>query len=247
MAPPKLSDDDCRMIAARVSNGETQSALAKEYDVAVGTLKKAIVKVRRGKLPTPGMPPVTIVEFKSRARKILWRLNPGKEKIQYDRWEAMCKELNGTGGMSADQAVVQASKSFDALKPLFATCDVSALDPHPGSHADITHYSKDASAPTIRCLFKTLPNRDNLAWAIEAAGRFLGEKIEPDECPNWAAYYLYNQARSDPNNFTGKYLSVTGRGDGDEDPEGVKKSGKKSITEINSMLELLNQKPEGEE
>ncbi|MCW4048269.1 MAG: hypothetical protein NWE89_00900 [Candidatus Bathyarchaeota archaeon] len=244
MADPKLTDDDRRMIAARVQNGETRSALAKEYDVAVGTIRKAIDRVQAGKMPTPGMPPVSIVEFRSRARKILWRLNTGKEKVQYDRWKAMCKDLKGQDGMSADQAIVQASKSFDALKPLFATCDVSALDPNPGSHADIVHYKEDSDRLTTKCLDKKLSNQDNLKWAIEAAGKFLGERIEPEECPNWAAYYLYNQARSDPNNFTGKYLTTVSKIDDDKDDELRRRAGKRAVAEINEMIEILNQKPE---
>lgn len=248
MATAKLTDDDRRLIAARVGNGEAMTELAKEYGVASSTIKKAVEKVQAGKMPTSGMPPVSINEFKSRASKILWRVNPGKEKIQYDRWKAMVEEFKKDNKMSGPQAVVQASKSFDALKPLFATCDVSALDPHPGSHADIVHYGKDANRPTIRCLDKTLSNRENLTWAIEAAGEERSpEGGPPSECPNWAAYFLYLQALSDPNNFTSKYLQAEMRVGEDEDDERRRKSGKRSINEINEMLELLNQKPEGEE
>lgn len=246
MAPPKLSDDDRRLIAARVSGGETRSALAKEYDVAIGTIRKAIEKVQIGEASIQKKSNTSITEFRSRARKILWRLNTGAEKTQYDRWEALVRELRSKGDLTEPQAIVQASKSFDALKPLFATCDVSAIDPHPGSHADIIHYGQDADRPPIKCLDISISNRENLAWAIEAAGRFLGERIEPDECPNWAAYYLYNQARSDPNNFTGKYLGVVGKTD-NEDGELVRKGEKRSIREIEEMLETLKQKPEGEE
>lgn len=250
MADPKLSDNDRRMIAARVDNGETRTELAKEYGVAFSTIRKAIEKVQAGKVPRPGMPPVSINEFKSRAHKILWRLNPGikEDKVQYNRWEKMVGELKKDGKMTEPQAVVQASKSFDALKPLFATCDVSALDPHPGSHADIVHYGKDANRPMIKCLKKTLSNRENLIWAIEAAGEERSpEGGPPTECPNWAAYFLYLQALTDPNGFTGKYLSTVGRVDGEEGDESMRKSGRRSIAELNEMLETLNQKPEGEE
>jgi hypothetical protein len=247
MAAEKLTDNDRRLIEARVGNGETMAELAKEYGVASSTIKKAVEKVQAGKVPAPGMPPVTITEFRSRARKILWRLNSGKEKIQYNRWAAMVEELHKNGKMSEPQAVVQASKSFDALKPLFATCDVSALDPHPGSHADIVHYRRDSDRPTIRCLNKVISVKEQLAWAAEAAGRYAGDGIEPDECPNWASYMLYQQARSDPGNFAGKYIQAGMRAGEDEDEESTRKSGKRSIKEINEMLELLKPEPEGEE
>lgn len=248
MAEAKLNDTERRLIAARVQNGETRTGLAKEYSVSVGTIRKAIQKVQAGGAKTPKMPPVSITEFRSRARKILWRLNTGAEKIQYDRWEAMVEELKNKGDMSEPQAVVQASKSFDALKPLFATCDVSALDPHPGSHADIVHYKEDSNRLPIKCLGKPLSNWENLAWAIEAAGKEKSpEGGPPTEAPNWAAYYLYLGALSDPNAFIGKYLTAAGKLDGEEDGELRRKSGKRSIAEIDSMLEILNQEPEGEE
>ena len=248
MADAKLSDNERLMIAARVDNGETRTELAKEYGVAFSTIRKAIEKVQAGKVPTPGAPPVSINDFRKRAHKLLWRANSGKEKVQYDKWQALVEELKKDGKMSAHQAIIQASKSFDVLKPLFATCDVNALDPYPGSHTDIVHYGKDADRPTIKCLNKVLSNRENLAWAIEAAGEERSPEGDPPaETPNWTAYYMYLQALTDPSAFTGKYLSTIGKVDGEEGDENMRKSGRRSISELNEMLETLNQKPEGEE
>lgn len=247
MAAPKLTDDDRQLITARHNDGETITELAKEYGIAFSTARKAIEKVQGGRITTKGMPAVSITEFRKQARKILWRINPGKEKVQYNKWEAMVKELQEKGNMSGPQAVIQASKSFDALRPLFATVDISALDPQPGSHPDIICYGKDGR-PAIQCENRTLTNRENLAWAIETAGEEKSpEGSAPIVCPNWAAYFLYLQALSDPGNFTGKYLQAEMRSGDDDDDEKRKKSGKRSIAEINEMIETLNQEPEGEE
>jgi len=246
MAAEKLTDDDRRSIATRVGDGEKMTELAKEYGVTSHTIKRAIRKIQGAQPLKPAAPPVSVTDFRSQVRKKLWREDKGSKKVQYNKWEAKMEALI-KGGMPSPQAVIQASKDFSCLKPIFESCDMSGLDPHPGSHSDIKHGSECVDDQII-CEDKELSNRENLSWAIEAAGRKRGDKSwSPDACPNWAAFFLYRQALEDPNNFTGKYLSVTGKSDSDEDDEQRRKSGKRSINEINEMLETLNQKPEGEE
>ena len=86
-------------------------------------------------------------------------------------------------------------------------------------------------------------HRENLQWAIAAAGHFLRTNQEPLTCPNNAAYFLYRQAREQPKEFLTKVTQVETKVD--RSGEGVKRAVQKSIEEINKLLEALTE-PEDE-
>jgi hypothetical protein len=82
--------------------------------------------------------------------------------------------------------------------------------------------------------------RDNLKWAINAAGLYLRSKKKPKSCPNNAAWFLYQQALNEPKDFLTKVSQVESRVDGGESERELKKSTRHSIEEINSFLEKFN-------
>lgn len=233
----KLSDDDKIGIVERHVLGESQCALAKEFKVSQTTISKVIK--RAGKSRPPAKPTTSIVEFAKRARSILWRQD-GKEKGTYKRWEELVEGFKAGGGMNPHQAIVQASKDFPCLKQLFREYNVGANDPHPESHPDIQHFGQPNLMGSVENEGRPLGHRENLAWAIDTAGKTLRTGEEPTSCPNDAAYYLYRQACDDPKDFFGKFTQVDIRG-GDEGEEQrlARKSGKRSIEDINKMLESL--------
>lgn len=152
----------------------------------------------------------------------------------------MVEEFKTDGGMNPHQAIVQASKDFPCLKQLFREYNVGANDPHPESHPDIQHFGQPAPMGSIENEEHELSHRENLAWAIDTAGKTLRTGEEPTSCPNDAAYYLYRQACDDPKDFFGKFTQVDIRG-GDEQEEQrlARKSGERSIEDINKMLDTL--------
>ena len=246
----KLSEDKRAEIVARYIDGATYVELSIDYGVAVSTIRK-YVKAGGAKKPVRqrAAPATSMVEFKKRAKSILWRQESGNEKDRksYHSWTKKVEDFE-KGGMNAQQAIVQASKDFRCLFPLFRMYDVSGNDPLPGSHPEIHQLAPDgrqANVEVIECEGEDQSHRENLAWAIEAAGKQLRIGEQPEVAPNDAAYYLYCQARDEPRDFLGKFSQVHARGS--DEQEGAllaRESGKKSIEEINVMLQTLT---EGEE
>jgi len=182
-----------------------------------------------------------IVEFEKRVKSTLWRQEPGKEKKSYDAWKARVNELVdvANAGYTHPQAVVQASKDYPCLARLFREYDLSTFDPNPDSHPATSGGNSD-NGKVVVCKNEKLTYRQSLQWAITAAGAFLRTGEQPIECPCDAAWYLYEQARAEPKDFLGKVGQVESKGAGEsEDVKNARKSGRRSIAEIDSMLAVL--------
>lgn len=82
--------------------------------------------------------------------------------------------------------------------------------------------------------------RDNLKWAIDAAGHTLRTKKKPKSCPNNSAWFLYKQALEEPKDFLTKVGQVESKLDDSERDREFIRSTKYSIEEINSFLERMN-------
>ena len=189
-----------------------------------------------------------ITEFTKRVKSVLWRQDSGKEKKSYDTWKARVDKLESKdgAGYSRHQAVVQASKDFPCLSRLFREYDLSALDPNPDSHPVGTSPSGSPNGETATCEDRKLTYRENLQWAMDTAGEFLCAGKQPTSYPNNAAWYLYEQAKADPKDFLGKVGQVESKGSGEsEDERNTRKSGKRSIREIDDMLSELEAGDEG--
>jgi hypothetical protein len=183
-------------------------------------------------------PPAAMKEFRKRARSILWRQD-GKDKKVYDRFERLIQEFIKDGAMTPDQAVVEAAKDFQCLKKLFREFDVVEYDPHPESHPDTPAPEKERKS-TIRNEGKELSYRENISWALTAAGEYLRKDIEPKSCPNDQAYFLFIQAKEQPKEFMQRLGQVESKGDdGREKTRLARKSSRRAAEEIDVMLAEL--------
>ena len=191
-----------------------------------------------------------IEEFAKAARKILWRLHPHLH-TEYHEWNSAIHKIRSTHDYTYYQAIVQASKDFEPLLQLFANYNVSEHDPEPGSHGDIAILLEAKRAEEaeyedkgiVRSEETDQSHRENLTWALEAAGRFLRTKEEPVSCPNDAAYYLYRRAIDEPKEFLAKVTQLEMKAKVDD---GTQKAGAKSISELGMMLEELLEEGEAE-
>lgn len=190
-----------------------------------------------------------ITKFTSRARSLLWAIDNGKT---YREWEAAIERAMQRHDWNRHQATVAVCKGYKELKDLYVIFDVKNFDPTPdvpfGTH-DVHSTDKQKAKALVKCLDEEMPYREQLRWAVEAAGEFSSHGQEPIECPCWGAYYLYNQARENPKDFLSKLGQAESRVDAEaERSAGTKKSSKRSITEISEMLdELLNDEPKEKE
>ena len=80
-------------------------------------------------------------------------------------------------------------------------------------------------------------HRENLQWAMNAAGEFMRTGQSPVKCPNNSAWFLYVQAVDEPKDFLAKVTSVESKADDGESTRQVKESTKNSLEEINAFLE----------
>ena len=81
--------------------------------------------------------------------------------------------------------------------------------------------------------------RENLNWAMNAAGEFLRAKRRPHTCPNDSAWFLYCQAIDEPKDFMAKVGQVELKSDNGESDRMAKVVGQRSVTEIDEMLNEL--------
>ena len=190
-----------------------------------------------------------VTEFAKRVKSALWRQDTGKERPKYDAWVKKVSELESSdgAGYTHAEAIVQASKDYTCLFRLFREYDLSSFDPNPDSHPQIRQFGEPKSKDTdeVFCEGKKQPYRQSLNWALDAAGNFLRTGKEPVTCPCDAAWYLYEQAKNEQKDFLAKINQVEMRGDSEsEDVRNAKKSGRRSIAEIDAMLRELESEDE---
>ncbi len=181
-------------------------------------------------------------EFAKKARSILWVQEQGKDRPTYDLWQSLVKKMV-EGGLSKPQAVIQASKGFLCLSELFTEYDTSRSDPDP-SYCPVKT-NGNVSKAEIACEDKEQTHRENLTWAIEAAGKFLRTGKSPNAAPNNAAYFLFRQACDEPKDFLSRFTQVDMKaGDTGEEAALMMRTSDRSIKEIDDMLETLGKKKE---
>ncbi len=189
--------------------------------------------------PKGKKPARDIKEFISQVRSVLYRYS----KKDYDRWVRLVEEFETDGGMSKHEACVQAAKDFPVCKRLFRAYSgvIEGSDPNPESHPGLTSGQPEGDeSEEMVCEDREQSYRENLDWAIEAAGRERNEGKPPETCPNHTAFFLYREARDNPKEFLAKFTTVMGRADDDLDEQRkAQKSGKRSIAEIEEMLSTL--------
>jgi len=188
---------------------------------------------------------LNLTEFAKRVRSTLFRQD--KDHESYTKWDERVKYLRSPEGgkFNKNQAVIQASKDFKCLYRIFREYDLKEFDPNPGSHPEI-YWASDLEDLTpkdkITCEHKDYTYKQSLQWAIDAAGKFARTGEKPSTCPCDTAYYLYQQAVSEPKDFLGRVGQIESKAVGeDAETKDMKRSGKRTIKEIESMLvELLH-------
>ena len=90
----------------------------------------------------------------------------------------------------------------------------------------------------VFCENKDQSYHENLDWALKAAGELLRTKTKPTSCPNNAAWFLFCQAKDDPNSFLTKFSQAEAKVN-DENEQTMRKMIKRSIAEIEFILKSL--------
>lgn len=250
MSNSKLTEKQRLSIAAKYSSGiSNQSELANEFEVTRLTINRICRKldaVREEKPAAAPKPRQATVDdmgnFLSRAHSILWR--SGGNGDEYKDYHAFDEHLNALmskdgGGLTKNEAVVMAAKEFPCLESLFKRFNVKKYDPSPESHPGIQHFG-DSDKHDVECEDVKQSYRENLRWAIEAAGTKLRTGVKPETCPCDSAWFLYEQAISDPKDFLSKLGQIESKVDAEDaaDRKG-RKAGEKTIAEIDGMLAEL--------
>lgn len=195
-----------------------------------------------------------ITEFAKRAKSVLWRQEIGKnnEHHTYDSWISRVEFLKSPdgGAYTKQQAIVRASKEYKCLHQLLREYDLRSFDPNPESHPNVlmkADLAPDASLAGVICDNKEQTYRQSLQWAIDAAGCFMRTGKAPTSCPCDTAYYLYQQAIAEPKDFLGRVGQIESKGVGEsEEEKDLKRAGKRSVKELESMLqEILGDRHEG--
>jgi len=234
----KINDRQRAEIARRYAAGESQRKLAAEFGVSV--LRVAEVCKRRGarRKLKPFVKSGDMEFFAVRAKAALQRQSPEDLPAWTARVEALSSKY---GGLTLHQAVVSASKEFPCLHRLFKEFDVSEFDVNPDANKNIPRYVQKPEAKVVVNEGKKLSYRDQLSWALDAAGEFLRTGVEPEKCPCDSAYFLYVQAKEDPKNFLGRVSQAESKGADDAADRQARASGQRSLAEIEAMLSSLEQ------
>ena len=242
----KLMHAQLQEVIERWKCGEALTSICKDFSVTAPTLKRYIIEAGAWGSVREREPPIRdkgLGAFLKKVRKILWHLDRDKKHPTYYEWKKQVGELRAIHNYPYGVAAVRAAKEFPATWNLFAKYDVVEFDPFPDSHPGLKHYRNmknySSGEPVIRNDNIVQTHRENLNWALEAAGKWHISSKEPASCPNASAYYLYKQAIADPKDFMGRINQVEMKSDGGIGA--AKKSGQRSVSEIDSMLETLEE------
>jgi hypothetical protein len=244
----KLSEFHREELIKQWRKGATVEFLASENEISVGTARKYIKqsgkkRYAKRKSKARGMndiPANNVKAFLSSCRKAIHRSEPGG--VAYKRWAKIVEEFETDGGMTHQEACIQASKEFPCCKKLFAAYApaLEGKDPIPESNPDLYTGQQADDSEGMKCEDRELSYRENLDWAIEAAGKEKNEGEAPKVCPNHTAFYLYREARDNSKEFLSRFTQVVGRGvDEADEQRKARRGGERSIDEINEMLDTL--------
>lgn len=75
----------------------------------------------------------------------------------------------------------------------------------------VPNLERDVRKLKIECADEEGSYRDNLKWAIDAAGAYQRTGKPPKRCPNNTAFYLFLQACVDVKDFIAKYTQIEGK------------------------------------
>lgn len=234
----KLSDEQKVEIVRRHQAGELVSELALEFGVVPTTILRYVklAAEKDGLEPKPPEAEVKLTKTDAeilgkRIRQTLWKKEHGKkEKKMYTRWSMLVKEYRKHGGLNYGQAIIEAAKEFPCLERLVQEYDSTPIKKEKESTGEVQVEGRELS------------HRENLNWAIEAAGKFQRIREKPKSVPNDSAFYLYHLAIDEPKDFLGKFNQIEARGDDEQEKQQqIRKRGQRTIDEINDMLKTLEE------
>lgn len=197
---------------------------------------------RSGGHKTPQKEKTGFAGFEQKAKSVLWRriVGPKKERPDYVQWKSSIEDWISKREVSRNQAVVNASLLFDCLIPVIAEYDLTEYG--------IEKAKKNTRSVAIPSLNVKQSFRENLRWAINAAGKQMRTKERPEECPNDAAWYLYQQALGDPKDFLAKVGQAEAKASVKEEiEENEKRQATRSIEDIDEMLASLEEEEKSNE
>ncbi len=204
--------------------------------------------MRPGGHKTPKQIKAGFPGFEQRVKTLLWSRirGPLKERPDYDEWRRLITEWKDEKKVGRRQAVVNASLAFDCLSEIIADYDLTVYGvSRSGQSTESENDSESLSIPNDNI---KQSYRENLRWAITAAGRFKRTGEAPKTCPNDAAYYLFAQAKEDARDFLSKVGQVEVKSTSqDEIEEDDRKQATRSIDEIDEMLATLDEEEENDE
>ncbi len=251
MVARKLSIDQRLAIVDKWQQGTPLTTLAVEYGVTVTTITKHVKLsgLRRLKNNDVSIGPDQIEEkkeltqyakFAAEAKDVLRAQEfDGKGVDAHTTWTNWVEILQHEG-FTRQQAVVTGSKGFACLRRLYMKYDVYEHDTKPDSHPDVKHkrdLRESKAKKTIPCEDRELSYRDNIRWAVEAAGHWLRTGKDPEITPNDTAWFLFCMAREEPKDVMSKINQVEARDPGDdEDDRQTRREGKRMIAQLDEMI-----------
>lgn len=153
---------------------------------------------------------------------------------KYSGWRQEVKKVYKDSTFTPRQARIEACKRLPGLHHLLEKYDVRIFDRDTSTYP-MSEKQKPPSEIVIEGREQSY--RENLRWAIEAAGAFQRTKVPPALCPNNTAYYLYTQAVAEPKEFLSRLGQVELKTDySEEERQNANKAANRSITEIDQML-----------
>ncbi len=184
----------------------------------------------------------SIERFEVEAKKLLWAKShtKGNKHPDYDAWKTRIAEVTSQKKISRLEAVLIASKECTCLAPLMNEYDFESYGIVGSPNIKEGHIG-------IVCLNEELSYRDNLRWALGAAGEMQRSRVPPIECPNNSAWYLYTQAIQDPKDFLQRLGQVESKVlESERESEDTKRQSKRSILELDEQLATLEEEKEEE-
>lgn len=237
----KLTEENIKEIVERNLKGETQTGLAEKFNVSRGTIGKHLIRECKKR------------EIKEKREELQ------QEMESLDVQEEAAKNFIPSGDNSArTRTPASREASVRTLTAQIASIKKSVETKLPPLSIDesVVVSNKDDGAKKFRnkkleeaarskkiteeiskiiCLNVEQPFRQNLLWAIKAAGLYNRTEKGPEECPNDTAFFLYKQACDNPKDFLGRFASVESKIN-DEDDSVLEKESKKTVAEIEEFL-----------
>ena len=254
--PNKISPEQWEEIVERYKCGDSQRELAHDFCVTTATigrqLKERMISAAARDIGAGKVRDTNLKKFLAEARKTIWHADDGLEKhhFQYFAWKDDVNALKAKHKMPYASAAIAASKEHKVLWPLFRKYNVKKFDKFPRSHPMVTRYEEQEYNEVGEMIVKNegikQDHRANLDWAITAAGEYARTKIPPVSCPNDAAFFMFEQAKGEPDKFLARFTTVISKSD-DALGRDERIESNRSIEEIDRMLSVLTEPAEEEE